>query len=31
MYQFRFYNPVNVYFGMEQLNQLPFIDYSGAL
>lgn len=25
MYQFRFYNPVNVYFGMEQLNQLPFI------
>ena len=25
MYQFRFYNPVNVYFGMEQLSQLPFI------
>lgn len=25
MYQFHFYNPVEVYFGMEYLDQLPFI------
>ena len=25
MYQFRFYNPVTVYFGMERLNELPAV------